>query len=68
MARGDRGDAQGDPRQRGRGGGPQKGDPSDGEAARLTRAAELTEAGVEETLTYCAFPEEHWRRIRTPRP
>jgi transposase-like protein len=21
--------------------------------------------GVEETLTYYAFPEEHWRRIRT---
>jgi hypothetical protein len=28
---------------------------------RLTRAAEL----VEETLAYYAFPEEHWRRIRT---
>jgi hypothetical protein len=25
----------------------------------------LTEAGIEETLTYYAFPEEHWRRIRT---
>src|SRR4249919_3493561 len=30
---------------------------------RLTRAAELAEAGVEETLTYYGFPEEHWRRI-----
>jgi transposase-like protein len=30
---------------------------------RLTRAAELAEAGVEETLMYYAFPEEHWRRI-----
>ena len=35
---------------------------------RLTKAAELTEAGVEETLTYYAFPEEHWRRIRTNNP
>jgi hypothetical protein len=32
---------------------------------RLTKAAELAEAGVAETLTYYAFPEEHWRRIRT---
>jgi transposase-like protein len=32
---------------------------------RLTRAAELVEAAVEETLAYYAFPEEHWRRIRT---
>jgi transposase-like protein len=32
---------------------------------RLTRAAELAEAGVEETLAYYGFPEEHWRRIRT---
>jgi putative transposase len=31
----------------------------------LIRAAELVEAAVEETLTYYAFPEEHWRRIRT---
>jgi transposase-like protein len=25
-------------------------------------------SGVEETLTYYAFPEEHWRRIRTNNP
>jgi Transposase, Mutator family len=25
-------------------------------------------AAVEETLTYYAFPEEHWRRIRTNNP
>jgi putative transposase len=37
-------------------------------ALRLTRAAELVEAAVEETLTYYAFPEEHWRRIRTNNP
>jgi transposase-like protein len=37
-------------------------------ALRLIRAAELVEAAVEETLTYYAFPEEHWRRIRTNNP
>ena len=37
-------------------------------ALRLTKAAELAEAAVEETLTYYAFPEEHWRRIRTNNP
>jgi transposase-like protein len=30
---------------------------------RLSRAAELVEAAVEETLAYYTFPEEHWRRI-----
>jgi putative transposase len=33
---------------------------------RLTKAPELVEAAVEETLAYCAFPEERWRRVRTP--
>ena len=37
-------------------------------ALRLIRAAELVEAAVEETLTYYACPEEHWRRIRTNNP
>jgi hypothetical protein len=37
-------------------------------ALRLTRAAELAEMAVEETLSYYAFPEEHWRRIRTNNP
>jgi transposase-like protein len=32
---------------------------------RLTTAAELVESAVEETLAYYAFPEKHWRRIRT---
>ena len=32
---------------------------------RLTTAAQLVEGAVEETLAYYAFPEEHWRRIRT---
>jgi transposase-like protein len=35
---------------------------------RLTRAAELVEASIEETFGYYAFPEEHWRRIRTNNP
>ena len=37
-------------------------------ALRLTKAAELAEAAVEETLAYYAFPEEHSRRIRTNNP
>jgi transposase-like protein len=32
---------------------------------RLGKAAELVETAVSETLAYYAFPEEHWRRIRT---
>ena len=35
---------------------------------RLTNAVKLAEAGIEETLTYYAFPEEHWRRVRTNNP
>ena len=35
---------------------------------RLTRAAELVEGKIEETLGYYGFPEEHWRRIRTNNP
>src|SRR5262245_48649086 len=35
---------------------------------RLSRAAELVEMAVEETLAYYAFPEEHWRRNRTNNP
>jgi putative transposase len=34
----------------------------------LSRAAELVEMAIEETLAYYAFPEEHWRRIRTNNP
>jgi transposase-like protein len=32
---------------------------------RLGKAAELVASAVPETLAYYAFPEEHWRRIRT---
>jgi transposase-like protein len=35
---------------------------------RMTKAAELVEGVIEETLAYYAFPEEHWRRIRTNNP
>jgi putative transposase len=37
-------------------------------AQRLTKAAELVAEAVHETLAYYAFPEEHWRRIRTNNP
>ena len=32
---------------------------------RLNEAAKKVEDGIEETLTYCDFPSEHWTRIRT---
>ncbi len=32
---------------------------------KLKEAAEKVEDGIEETLTYCGFPSEHWTRIRT---
>lgn len=35
------------------------------ESMRLSQAAALVRAGVEETLSYMAFPREHWLRIRT---
>lgn len=35
------------------------------EAMRLSRAAEIVAEGVHETLSYMAFPREHWSRIRT---
>ena len=31
----------------------------------LKEAAKKVEDGIEETLTYCDFPSEHWTRIRT---
>jgi transposase-like protein len=37
-------------------------------AMKLRDAAELLEAGVEETLSYYAFPREHWRCLRTNNP
>lgn len=35
------------------------------EAMRLGQAAELIRRGVDETLSYMAFPREHWTRLRT---
>ena len=32
---------------------------------KLKEAAKKAEDGIEETLTYCDFPSEHWTRIRT---
>ncbi len=34
-------------------------------AMKLKEAAKKVEDSVEETLTYCDFPYEHWTRIRT---
>lgn len=34
-------------------------------AARMRKAADLVEQSVPETLSYYAFPEPHWRRVRT---
>lgn len=32
---------------------------------RLKEAAKKVEDGIEETMTYYAFPSEHWLKIRT---
>ena len=37
-------------------------------AMRLTKAAELVEAKAHETLTYFAFPSNHWRQVKTNNP
>jgi len=34
------------------------------EAMKLSKAAGVLREGVEETLTYMAFPREHWSRVR----
>ena len=31
----------------------------------MKETAKKVEDGIEETLTYCYFPNEHWTRIRT---
>ena len=38
------------------------------EGLRLSKAAGIVRDGINETLTYMAFPREHWRRIRTNNP
>ena len=35
---------------------------------RLARAAEIVEAGIDETLSYYSMPSEHWRSLRTNNP
>jgi transposase-like protein len=35
---------------------------------KLPKAAKILMEGVEETLSYYAFPREHWRRLRTNNP
>ena len=35
---------------------------------RMTKAATLVEESIAETLTYYAFPDIHWRKIRTDNP
>jgi putative transposase len=35
---------------------------------RLGQAAEVVRAGIVETLSYMAFPREHWRSLRTNNP
>ena len=37
-------------------------------AKRMVRAAELIEESIGETLTYYAFPDSHWRKMRTNNP
>ena len=32
---------------------------------KLKETSQKVEVGIEETLTYCDFPGEHWTRIRT---
>ena len=35
---------------------------------RLHQAADIVASGIEETLSYYAFPSEHWRSLRTNNP
>ena len=38
------------------------------EAMRLKKASDVVRNGIEETLSYMAFPREYWLRIRTNNP
>jgi putative transposase len=38
------------------------------QSMRLGRAADIVKDGISETVSYYAFPREHWRRIRTNNP
>ena len=37
-------------------------------AMKLSKASEKVKVGAHETLSYYAFPREHWRNIRTNNP
>ena len=37
-------------------------------AMRLSKAAEIVENGIDETLSYYSMPSEHWRSIKTNNP
>jgi transposase-like protein len=37
-------------------------------AMRLSKAAEIVENGIGETLSYYSMPPEHWRCLRTNNP
>src|SRR3974377_98413 len=37
-------------------------------AAKMNKAADIVEQTVHETLTYYAFPDIHWQKIRTNNP
>ncbi len=37
-------------------------------ARKMTKAAELIETHIGETLSFYAFPDSHWRKIRTNNP
>jgi len=38
------------------------------QAMKLRKASDTVKDGIEETLSYYAFPSEHWRKIRTNNP
>jgi putative transposase len=38
------------------------------QSMRLGRASDVVKDGISETISYYAFPREHWRRIRTNNP
>ena len=37
-------------------------------AAKMNKAADLVEHSIHDTLTYYAFPDIHWQKIRTNNP
>jgi transposase-like protein len=37
-------------------------------SSKMNKAADLVEQSVDETLTYYAFPDIHWQKIRTNNP